>query len=249
MSDKTLVILQSNYIPWKGYFDLMAIADEFLLFDEVQFTKNDWRNRNRIVLAGRLHWLTIPIRTAGQFGMAIERAEVSGRDWARAHWETLQQAYRRAPHFTFVAPALDEAYQAAGKLDRLTEINELFLRVLAALLGVQTPILHAAIVPRQTDDPTQRLLEVCRARKATAYVSGPAARAYLDPTAFERAGIKLYYANYAGYPLYGQNCEPFHHGVSVVDMLMQCGPQARSHLKAVASPLLLLTSTDRVQLA
>src|SRR5215467_1371033 len=105
MSRKTIVILQSNYIPWKGYFDLMAAADEFLLFDEVQFTKNDWRNRNRIVLGGRLHWLTIPVRTAGRFGTAIERIEVSVKDWARKHWETLQQAYRGAPHFPFAAPS------------------------------------------------------------------------------------------------------------------------------------------------
>ena len=89
---KKIVILQSNYIPWKGYFDLMAAADEFLLFDEVQFTKNDWRNRNRIVLNGKLHWLTLPVKTAGTFGGAIDQIEVSNANWARVHWSTLKQA-------------------------------------------------------------------------------------------------------------------------------------------------------------
>jgi len=246
MSEKTIVILQSNYIPWKGYFDLLAAADEFLLFDEVQFTKNDWRNRNRIVLGGRLHWLTIPVRTAGRFGMAIERAEVPVTDWARAHWETLQQAYRRAPHFAFAAASLEEAYRTAGTLDRLSEINELFLRVVAALLGVHTPILHAAIVPRKAEDATERLLEICLARGATAYASGPAARAYLNASAFERAGVKLYYADYTGYAPYPQACEPFQHGVSIVDALMQCGPQTRSQLKALADRPSLLIPAGRI---
>jgi hypothetical protein len=240
MSGKTIVILQSNYIPWKGYFDLMAVADEFLLFDEVQFTKNDWRNRNRIVLDGRLHWLTVPVRTAGQFGLAIEHVEVSDRHWARSHWETLQQAYRKAPFFKSIAPALEEAYRAAAGITRLSEINEHFLRTVATLLDIGTSIIPAGIVPRTSRDPTQRLLEICRARGATAYVTGPAARAYLDEAAFRAAGIALFYADYGGYPVYVQGLDPFEHGVSIVDLLMQCGVQARNHLKAFSDRNLLL---------
>jgi hypothetical protein len=241
MSGKTVVILQSNYIPWKGYFDLMAVADEFLLFDEVQFTKNDWRNRNRIVLDGRLHWLTLPVRTAGRFGTAIEYINVSDPGWAKSHWDTLRQAYRQAPHFAFAAPALEEAYRTAAGFTRLSEINEHFLRSIATLLGVPTPILPAGIVPRTIEDPTGRLLEICRARGATAYVSGPAARAYLDVSAFHRAGIALYFADYSGYPTYQQGCEPFEHGVSIIDTLMGCGAGARQHLKAFRDPAALLS--------
>ena len=246
---KTIVILQSNYIPWKGYFDLMAVADEFLLFDEVQFTKNDWRNRNRVVLDGRLHWLTIPVRTAGQFGLAIESVEVSGHDWARAHWDTVQQAYRRAPFFKSFAPSFEEAYRAVAGLTHLSEINEHFLRTIAALLDIATSIVPAAIVPRSCQDPTERLLEICRARGASAYVTGPAARAYLDETAFGKAGIALFYADYAGYPAYPQGCRPFEHGVSIVDLLMQCGPHARSHLKACADRSALLRPADLTTVA
>lgn len=240
MSGKTIVILQSNYIPWKGYFDLIAVADEFLLFDEVQFTKNDWRNRNRVVLDGKLHWLTVPVRTAGQFGQAIETVEVSNHDWSRAHWETLQQAYRRAPFFKSIGPPLEEAYRAASGYTRLSEINEHFLRTLASLLDISTPIMPAGIVPRTSHDPTERLLEICRARGATAYVTGPAARSYLDESAFGRAGVALIYADYAGYPVYAQGRQPFEHGVSIVDLLMQCGAQARNHLKAVSDRSALL---------
>jgi hypothetical protein len=232
MTGKTIVILQSNYLPWKGYFDLMAAADEFLLFDEVQYTKNDWRNRNRIVLDGRLHWLTLPVRTAGRFGTAIRDVEVARADWATAHWQTLTQAYRGAPHFKTAAGVLEETYAAAAPLASLTEINERFLRAIAALLRLEATILRADIVPRTTDDPTQRLLEICRARKATTYVSGPAARSYLELAAFREAGIDVLFADYGGYPAYPQGTRSFEHGVSVVDPLMQCGPDARRHLKA-----------------
>ena len=234
MTGKTIVILQSNYLPWKGYFDLMAAADEFLLFDEVQFTKNDWRNRNRIVLNGKLHWLTLPIRTAGRFGAPIRDVEVADADWAASHWQTMRQAYRDAPHFKAIGPVLEQDYAATARLDRLSRINEHFLRSIAKLLQLETTILHAGIVPRTSDDPTQRLLEICKARGATHYVSGPAARNYLDLNVFRAAGIAVYFADYSGYPAYPQGCSPFEHGVSVIDPLMQCGPDARRHLKALA---------------
>jgi hypothetical protein len=233
MTGKTIVILQSNYLPWKGYFDLMAAADEFLLFDEVQFTKNDWRNRNRIVLNGGLHWLTLPIRTAGRFGAAIRDVEIASTDWAASHWQTMRQAYRGAPHFRAIAPTLERDYAATAPLDRLSRINEHFLRSIAALLRIETTILHADTVPRTTNDPTGRLIEICRARGATAYVSGPAARNYLDRAAFRESGITVHYADYRDYPTYPQGCSPFEHGVSIVDALMQCGPDARRHLKAI----------------
>lgn len=233
MSRKTVVVLQSNYVPWKGYFDLIAVADEFLLFDEVQFTKNDWRNRNRIVLGGRLHWLTLPVRTAGCLGAAIEHIEVSRPDWAKAHWETLRQAYRHAPHYRSIAPLLDEAYRTAAPLTRLSQINEHFLKSIATFLDLKTSIIHADVVPRTTSDSTDRLLEICKARRATDYVSGPAARNYLRIAAFREAGITLHFANYAGYPVYPQSQERFEHGVSMIDTLMQCGLDARRHLKAL----------------
>jgi hypothetical protein len=235
MTRKTIVILQSNYIPWKGYFDLIAVADEFLLFDEVQFTKNDWRNRNRIVLDGRLHWLTLPVRTAGEFGAAIDRIEVSRPDWAKANWATIRQAYRHAPYYGSVAPVIEEAYASAAPLTYLSKINEYLLRSIATLLDLDTSIVRADIVPRTTSDATDRLLEICRARGATDYVSGPAARNYLRIAAFQDAGIALHFANYSGYQTYAQRHEPFEHGVSIIDTLMNCGIDARRHLKAISN--------------
>lgn len=233
---KTIVILQSNYIPWKGYFDLMAAADEFLLFDEAQFTRRDWRNRNRIVINGAARWLTIPVASKGHYEAAIRDIEISEPGWAEKHWRSLSLAYGKAPHFSRCAPALEAAYARAGSLARLSEVNLLFLRLLADFLGVGTPLLDAAEIARKADTPTGRLVEICRARGATRYISGPAARAYIEEALFREAGVELRYADYSGYPVYDQAAGAFEHGVSAIDLLMRCGPEARAHLKSVRAP-------------
>ena len=229
---KTIVILQSNYIPWKGYFDLMACADEFLLFDEVQFTRRDWRNRNRIVINGEARWLTIPVASKGRYDAAVREIEISEPDWAQKHWRSIALAYGKAPHFDRYAPALETAYGDAAALTRLTDVNRLFLRAIAGFLGLSTPLLDAFDVPRRSHTPTGRLVEICLARGAKRYVSGPAARAYIDEAQFRDAGVELRYADYSGYPEYDQGGAAFEHGVSVVDLLMRCGPDGRKQLKS-----------------
>lgn len=244
-NSKRLVLLQSNYIPWKGYFDLIAAADEFVIFDEVQFTKNDWRNRNRIALNGKLHWLTIAIKTSGAAKQPIQSATVSRPDWSHVHWETLRQAYRRAPYFDEIGPFLENVYSQAATLDRLTEINELFLRAICDVLGVTTKIIRADIVERAATTPTQRIVEICKERGATEYLSGPAAQAYLEVNLLRDAGLTLQYADYSDYPEYAQQMPAFEHGVSIVDALFQCGAQTtRSMLKSMRAPDGLLSAKD-----
>jgi hypothetical protein len=239
---KSIVILQSNYIPWKGYFDLLQAADEFLIYDEVQFTKNDWRNRNLIVLDGRLRWLSIAVKTAGRLGQPIDQIEIADPTWGRTHWATITQAYRRMPCFDEVAGPLEDLYRMASKLPRLTDINEILLRGIASMLQIETTILRADIVPRATDDPTARLVEICKARNATRYITGPAAKAYLNSAALEQAGIELRFADYSGYIEYDQNLNPFEHGVSVLDLLFRFGSTARTYLKTYQEDFTFLVS-------
>lgn len=235
-TEKAVAILQSNYIPWKGYFDIIAAVDEFLIFDEAQFTRRDWRNRNKIVIAGKPHWLTIPVKSKGRFEVPVKEIEVDGPGWAEQHWKSIKHAYGKAVFFSHYAPLLEETYLRAADLTRLTAINELFLRQIAGWLGLPTAFRHTDEVVRSTDNPTGRLVEICMARGARVYVSGPAARDYIEMGQFEAAGVKLRYANYAGYPVYDQKAEPFEHGVSIIDLLMRCGPEARGHLKSMRTP-------------
>lgn len=231
---KSLAILQSNYIPWKGYLDIVASVDEFLIFDEVQYTRNDWRNRNKIIVRGEPRWITIPVRKKG-FGRPINDIEADGNRWADTHWKTVSQAYSKAAFFAIYEAVLESLYREAALLTRLTEINELFLRKIVELMEIPTLIGRADEVVRRAQTPTDRLLEICLSRGATQYVSGPAAQAYIEAEKFARAGIELRYANYSGYPAYEQNTRIFDHGVSILDTLMRCGTVARTHLKALTN--------------
>ena len=182
---------------------------------------------------GQIHWLTVPVNSKGAFDLPINKIAIADSAWARKHWTSLKHAYAKAPFFARYAPLLEDLYQQAGALALLTEINELLLCALCRELEIPTPFVRSDVIPRAADNPTGRLVEICLAREAAAYVSGPAAKGYIETGRFKAAGIDLLYANYAGYPVYDQAMTPFDHGVSFLDVLLRCGPEARTHLKSL----------------
>jgi hypothetical protein len=192
----SIAIVQSNYIPFAGYFELIAAVDQFVILDTVQFTKNDWRNRNRIRGARGPQWLTIPIRTAGRLTQRICEAEVADPDWSRRHWRTLVQAYGRTPGALDRLAELERAYEASAETTRLSTINRRFLELACRWLGITTPLATSDAFPDHPDR-VQRLIGMCRAAGARRYVSGPRARAYLDLARFEAAGIEVCFHEYA----------------------------------------------------
>lgn len=222
---KTVVILQSNYIPWKGYFDLMHDADEFILFDDRQYTRRDWRNRNQAKAANGPQWMTIPVISKSKYFQRIDETEIADRSWAMTHWKTLVHLYGDTPHFSTHAGRVEALYRAAAEESMLSKVNRLFLEGIADLLGLRTPLRWSTEFP-DADGKTERLVSLCLATGADRYISGPAARSYLDPEAFERAGIRLEFKSYDGYPEYRQRFPPFVHGVTVLDLLFNTGPNA-----------------------
>lgn len=229
---RRVAILQSNYIPWKGYFDIIRAVDLLVVLDDAQFTKNDWRNRNLIRTRSGLLWLTIPVQTAGRFGQAIDQTVIA-RPWARRHAETIRQAYAKARNFTTVWPKLAELYQSVAEETMLSNVNTMLLRGLCDMLEINTPFVTArslGVAGRRGE----RVLALCRAVGATSYLTGPSARSYLHPRDFEEAGIELLYADYSGYPEYPQVHGGFEHGVSVIDLLLNVGWDAPRYLKRLA---------------
>lgn len=222
---KTVVILQSNYIPWKGYFDLMHESDEFVLFDDRQYTKRDWRNRNQVKSENGLQWLTIPVEVKGRYEQRVEETVIADAEWARAHWNRLAQLYRRATHFDRYAGHVEALYRAASEQRMLSAVNRLFLEGIGALLGLQTRFTWSRDLP-STEGRTERLVSLCRATTADRYISGPAAKSYLQAELFEQAGIELVFKRYEGYPEYPQLHPPFAHNVTVLDLLFNVGPDA-----------------------
>jgi hypothetical protein len=226
-----VAIIQSNYIPWKGYFDAMAAVDEFILLDEVQYTKRDWRNRNRIRSAAGTQWLTIPVQVKGRYHQRIDETLVAEPDWAARHWATLRGAYRRAPHFDAVAEWLEPLY--AAERERLSDVNRALLEGIRDALGIGTP-LRWSTEYAGSGERGERILSLCKAAGADEYVSGPAARAYLDEASFAAEGVRVRWLDYEGYREYPQFGDGFEHGVSALDLLFHTGPDAAGHLKTFA---------------
>ncbi len=230
--EKRVAIVQSNYIPWKGYFDLVNSVDECILYDDMQYTRRDWRNRNKIKTAAGVEWLTIPVVVKGRFHQAIRDVFVADADWARVHWLTITQSYGRAPGFARFEAPIEEAYRSAGSMTSLSEINAHFLRTVCGLLGIDTH-LGSSMDYRLAEGKTERLVDLCRQAGATHYLSGPAARAYIDEPLFAHAGIELSYMDYDDYREYPQPYPPFEHGVSILDLLFSVGDDAPSYLKTL----------------
>ncbi len=221
---KRVAILQSSYIPWKGYFDIIASVDEFILYDDAQYTRNDWRNRNRIKTRTGTAWLTIPVLFKGRFGQKICEAEIGDPRWAARHWKSLQTYYARADCFQAVAPTIRSLYERTAGERSLSRVNEMFLHALCGLLGIATRISRSSDY-EILGDRTDRLVHLCEQAGATEYLTGPSARAYLEEDRFVARGITVRWMSYAGYPEHRQlYTPPFIHEVSILDLLFNVGP-------------------------
>jgi hypothetical protein len=228
---KRVAIVQSNYVPWKGYFDLIASVDEFILYDDAQYTVRDWRNRNRVKTRDGVAWLTIPVTWDGPGRPPIREVRAADPAWARKHWDRLRHAYSKAPCYREAADFLGPLYGAAPA-ESLSAINAFFLRAICGYLGITT-VIRASMdyrVKHQTD-PTKRLLAYCEAAGARVYVSGPSAKAYLDVESLRNAGVETAFFDYAGYAEYRQPYPPFIHEVSVLDLLFCEGRDAAGFVR------------------
>src|ERR1700736_1316205 len=203
------VILQPSYIPWRGFFHQIQKADVFVFYDDVQFDKRGWRNRNRIKTPQGSRWLTIPVHSRGHQleHTPINAIEISwDTDWSRIHRRTLQQHYRKAPFFDRYATLLDSFFSRHDRL--LADFVIDFTVALAGELGltgtqfIRSSSLHA------TGEKTDRLLDVLQKIGATHYISGPSARAYLDEGKLATAGISVEFMTYE-YPEYPQLHPPY----------------------------------------
>lgn len=226
---KKVAIIQSCYIPWKGYFDIIRSVDEFILYDDVQYTKRDWRNRNLIQTPNGLQWLTIPVNVRGRFDQPIREVTVSDPSWSERHWKALAQNYAKARCFAEFGPLVEDLYRARREA-RLSEINFAFISAICQLLKITTKV-SWSMDYELSGDKSERLALLCSQAGGSLYVSGPAARAYLDESAFARLGIDVRYVNYAGYKEYEQVYSPFEHGVTVLDLLLNEGSRANEFMQ------------------
>ena len=222
-------ILQSNYIPWKGYFDLMNRADVFIIYDEVQYTKNDWRNRNKIKTANGLTWLTIPVKQE-KLSQRIIDTQVHNNDWRRKHWNSITISYSRAPYFRQYRSLFEELYLNSSET-YLSRINYSFFVAINEVLGINTKLVWSNEL-NLVEGKSERLVDLCKKVGADEYISGPAAKDYLQTDLFEKENIKVSWMDYSGYTEYRQLYPPFEHGVSILDLIFNEGPESSRFLKS-----------------
>jgi hypothetical protein len=228
---KKIAIIQSNYIPWKGYFDIIAAVDEFILYDDMQFTRRDWRNRNQIKTPQGVQWMTVPVIVKGKFYQKINETEIDGTDWSGDHWKRLTMNYRRAKHFSEIAEWLEPLYLGKS-YSGLSELNRKFIKAICHYLGIETAITHSSDY-NLIDSKTERLADLCVQAGGTEYISGPAAKNYIEEQVFCDMDIKLTWFDYAGYPEYTQLWGDFTHSVTILDLLFNCGKEACHYMKYI----------------
>lgn len=232
-----VTIHQPQFLPWLGYLDKIDQADTFIMLDTVQFKKNEWQNRNRIRTAKGWQWLTVPVLQ--HFGQRIDEVLINPTaSWKTQHLRALDMHYARAPYRDLYLSELRELYLRPWS--RLSDLNKATVQWLIQAYGITTPV-HCATEYEARDEPTDRLIDLCRAVGATEYLAGAGAEHYMDKPRFESSGVLLEIQVFH-HPIYRQMYEPFEPNLSSLDLLLMQGPDALSILRRTRSMDRSLTS-------
>jgi len=224
-SEKTLVVLQPGYLPWLGFFDQMRRSDIFVYYDDVQFDKHGWRNRNRIKGPSGPQWLTVPVHHKGW--PRIMDVTIDNRmPWARKHVGTIRQGYARAAYVDRYLPELEALLERGW--EQLVDLDLAVVDLMCGWLGLQRTITRASELGVQ-GDKSERLLNLCLHFGARRYLSGNSAQSYLDIELFARHGIAVEWQNY-DHPIYGQLHGDFVRQLSTLDLVLNCGPESAAIL-------------------
>lgn len=231
---KRLVIMQPSYLPWLGYFDLLLQSDLFLIYDNVQFDKDGWRNRNKIKSANGPQWLTVPVLTKGQNKPLNSDIQVNGKEnWQTKHLKTLQMCYSKAPHFKEVFPLIETVLQQRWNL--LLDVNLAFLKTFCEFLDIATPMQKVSELSLALPDgKNEKLIAICRHLSAEEFYEPEGGRGYIDESQFTGAGIRLKFQNFQ-HPVYPQLYGDFVSHLSIVDVLFNCGRQSAQILREASS--------------
>lgn len=222
-------VIQSSYIPWRGYFDFIASVDAFVFYDDIQYTKGDWRNRNRIKTPKGAEWLTVPVHYKEVSQLICGTSIDHSTSWQQRHLRKMEENYREAPYAKVALDIL--AGVPAGQSKTISHLNMALTKRICDYLCITTPLMvSSALSLRGTK--TDRLIDLLRKLNATTYLSGPSADAYLDKEAFSRNGIRLEYKSYV-YDPYPQLWGAFEGAVTVLDLIANCGPSAKNQVRSL----------------
>ncbi len=226
MKTRKIAILQPNYIPWKGVFDLINQVDVFVFYDDVQYTKKDWRSRNTIKSPNGDIWLTVPVAHKGKREQLIYEAEIDNTQvWQNKHYKSICNSYKKAPYFEKYKYIVDEIY-LNKTWDNLSELNIFATKLIAEALGIKVEWYKSSDYNFEGDKSGEKVVKLCQELDCNYFINGPASKEFMNHELFEENNIELKYMEY-DYPEYTQLYPPFNHYVSVLDTLFHCGDEAR----------------------
>jgi len=222
-----VAIIQPSYIPWRGYFHQIFKSDLFLFFDDVQYDKHGWRNRNRIKTANGVQWITIPVISTGviENSTPINQIKIDwSRNWDEKHWAMISQSYARSPFFKEYEPLLRPFY--TSKPEFLADFTIELTIFLTRLMGFnQVKFMRSSELKSISGIKTDRLIQILTQVETTNYISGPKAQDYIEKNKFAQANISLEYMTY-DYPEYPQRFPPYDPNLSILDLLFNTGKEA-----------------------
>lgn len=226
-----LATIQPSFMPWLGYLEQVSVADVFVLLDDVQYTKGDWRNRNRFKAPNGISYLTVPVSSGGSEALINEATIAETQPWRPRILNRLREWYRRAPYFDPVYEGIHEIVQREHEL--LSDLNLELLRFVMDYASIETPIEHSSKLAGISQTKTGKLLDICAAYGADVLYDGKSAANFISPEAFRERGVEVVFQDYQ-HPVYPQLWGSFESHLSVVDLLFNCGPD--SHDVLLSSP-------------
>jgi len=221
--------IQSNYIPWKGYFDMINSVDLFVFYDDVQYTTRDWRSRNQIKTSNGLKWLTIPV--SSKRTQKIYEVKIPDNYWQKKHWQSIVHNYSKAKYFKQYKSFFEEIYlQTTWK--NLSQFNQFVIKKISReILDIQTEFIDSREY-NLIGTKEERILDLLTKCSATEYLSGPSAKSYLKEDFLQQKGIELIWMDFNEYPEYNQLHPPFQHYVSIIDLVFNEGSNSKNFMKS-----------------
>jgi hypothetical protein len=215
-------LIQSNYLPWKGYFDIIHDVDVFVFVEDVQYTSKDWRNRNKLKTPYGSKWISVPVM--GGVNQKICEAKISySQNWMKKHKSMMKANYNVSEYYDTYKDDIFEIYDQ--KFETISELNIYSIKKICKILGVTTKFMNSTTLNSHgTKD--DKIIDICNKIGADVYLSGPAAKSYIVNEKFKKAGIILEYKDYSGYPEHSQLWGEFDHFVSIIDIIFNCGDKA-----------------------
>lgn len=227
-------IIQSNYIPWRGYFDFINQVDLFIVYDDQQFTKRDWRSRNKIKGLSGLRWLTVPVRYSQSSKQSIENTYIDySLRWQNSHLNKFRNYYAKAPFLYDALNILESCF--AYNDPTISNLNVRLTKAICEYLQINTQIRMSSEY-EVAGSKTLRLISLLKKADATSYLSGPTAKTYLDERLFADNSIILEYKTY-DYSPYQQLWGEFVGEVTILDLIANCGPTSVRYLPSITPNL------------